>query len=95
MQNMLKTQYKLHFAKYSNFNMKFIHNTNVSRVTGFYEKLPISALGLPSHWENIRWLKPAQAHCPLQNYFASCLIFILYYETSHVSTPPMLGCLRQ
>ena len=91
-QNILKQQYKckLHSAKYSNCNIWFNHNTNLIPITGLYKVLAIMTLGIPSDQKGIHVLKPAQAHCSLQNTFAGCLVFVPYVGLSHLFTPPML-----
>lgn len=92
------TQYKrkLNLAQHGkNCIVPFNHNTTMNPVTGLYNMLTATPLGLPSHHEGNHGLKTDQASWPLQNYFASCLFVILPVELSHVFTPPLLVWLTQ
>ena len=93
-QNIQKTQQKckLHLTKYSNCKAQFNHNTAVIPVTCLYNLLTVRTLGVPSHWEGKRGLKPAQAHCCLQNSFVCCLVFVLCVRLSHVFIPSCPSC---
>lgn len=60
-----------------------------------YKVLAITTLGIPIRQEGIHGLMPAQAHCSLQNTFASCLVFVPCVGLSHVFTLPLLVWLTQ
>lgn len=42
---------------------------DVIPITGLYDMVTVMMLGVPSHWEGIHGLKPAQACCFHQNPF--------------------------
>ena len=57
---------KVYLVKYSNGNAQSNHNTNVIPITWLYNMLRVMILGVPSHWDGMHGLKPAEAHCSLK-----------------------------
>lgn len=63
--SVLKSQHKHNII---NFNTHLDHNRNVVPIAGLH-MLTIMALGVPTCWERICALKPAQAHRSFQSSF--------------------------
>lgn len=65
---------------------------NVIPIVSRCSMLTVTTLGIPSSQEGTHGLKAVQA-CSLQNYFASCLVSILYICLSHIFTHTVLASL--
>lgn len=79
---------KLLLVKYNNFKIQLRYNTSVTPITFLCSLLILTTLRDISLWEDTqlrKWLKPAEAHCFLENSFLVvwilCSVFYALYLT--------------
>lgn len=89
-QNILKSQYKckLHLAKYSNCSAQFNRNTKVIPITGLYNMLTVTMLGVPSHQEGRRGLEQLEPIALFEILVLNCSVLYSAWDWATHTLPP-------